>query len=253
MTDGRCQIIWSANNPFDAVRVYWSTSPKDINITRNILVYAKSKNGSVIVDNPAKDKCIYFYVEGVQNTGVAAADRLLDIGKIYNFRDLGGYETSDGRHVKWGKLYRSSQLVGLTPDELKKIEALHIDVIGDFRSDSEIVSTLDTMIPTTKYVRLNANVSSVYNAADLAATFNSGNFAELGKPGEAMTNSIKHWWTRKYPLFNENYHNIKDGQLSETPFLRLSIRETEEWESMLMTLILRLIDKIKFHSFKKLA
>jgi len=187
LRDGRYQITWSSDNPFDAVRVYWSTSPKDIQITGSILVYAKSKDGSVIVDNPASGKRVYFYVEGVQNTGIAMANRLLDIGKIYNFRDLGGYETVDGKRVKWGKLFRSSQLADLTPDELEKMEALHIDVIADFRSDSEIESLPDTVIPNTKYVRLNANVSSVYNAADLAATFNSGNFAELGKPGEAMT------------------------------------------------------------------
>ena len=36
---------------------------------------------------------------------------------IHNFRDLGGYTTQDGRRVKWGQLYRSSKLSGLSPED----------------------------------------------------------------------------------------------------------------------------------------
>lgn len=31
-----------------------------------------------------------------------------------NFRDIGGYATSSGKHVKWGKMYRSGAIDKLT-------------------------------------------------------------------------------------------------------------------------------------------
>jgi len=36
--------------------------------------------------------------------------RIIEIEGVINFRDLGGYQTDDGRTVSWGKLYRSAQL-----------------------------------------------------------------------------------------------------------------------------------------------
>jgi protein-tyrosine phosphatase len=54
-----------------------------------------------------------------------------------NFRDLGGYETSDGHHVKWGLLYRSDNLAHLTDADLKKVGALGIRLVCDFRATAE--------------------------------------------------------------------------------------------------------------------
>ena len=38
-------------------------------------------------------------------------ERLLSLQGGRNFRDLGGYVTSDGRSVRWHKVYRSGTLV----------------------------------------------------------------------------------------------------------------------------------------------
>ncbi len=54
-----------------------------------------------------------------------------------NFRDLGGYETSDGRHVRWGKFYRSDDLGSLTDADVEKISALGLELVCDFRSEQE--------------------------------------------------------------------------------------------------------------------
>ena len=55
-----------------------------------------------------------------------------------NFRDIGGYETKDGKHVKWGKLYRSADLSRLTDADLNKLNQLSITYIADFRGPSEV-------------------------------------------------------------------------------------------------------------------
>jgi protein-tyrosine phosphatase len=54
-----------------------------------------------------------------------------------NFRDLGGYETSDGHSVKWGELYRSDNLASLTDADLERVSALGIQLVCDFRAKQE--------------------------------------------------------------------------------------------------------------------
>lgn len=54
-----------------------------------------------------------------------------------NFRDLGGYRTADGLSVRWNLLYRSDALHKLTDGDLKKLAALGLDRIFDFRAEQE--------------------------------------------------------------------------------------------------------------------
>lgn len=57
--------------------------------------------------------------------------------RVHNFRDLGGYETVDGRTVAWGSLFRSAQLSEMTSDDMTRFEALGVDLVCDFRRDDE--------------------------------------------------------------------------------------------------------------------
>ena len=54
-----------------------------------------------------------------------------------NFRDLGGYETEDGRTVKWGTFYRSDKLADLTDADLARMKTLGIRLVCDFRGPDE--------------------------------------------------------------------------------------------------------------------
>lgn len=56
---------------------------------------------------------------------------------IHNFRDYGGYETSDGRRVRTGLLYRSGQHVEAEDADLAAIDALGIRTVIDLRGESE--------------------------------------------------------------------------------------------------------------------
>jgi hypothetical protein len=55
-----------------------------------------------------------------------------------NFRDLGGYETADGRALRWGRLYRSDSLHTVTPTDIPLLRELGIRTAIDFRSGDEI-------------------------------------------------------------------------------------------------------------------
>jgi len=55
-----------------------------------------------------------------------------------NFRDLGGYQTPDGRTVKWGEVYRSGELNDLTDDDVARLEALGLRTVVNFLQPAEI-------------------------------------------------------------------------------------------------------------------
>lgn len=51
-----------------------------------------------------------------------------------NFRDIGGYETSDGRHVRTGLVYRSNRLSSLTDADLAKLTDADVTLDVDLRN-----------------------------------------------------------------------------------------------------------------------
>lgn len=77
------------------------------------------------------------------DTPIATAaphERLLPLQGGRNFRDLGGYRTADGRHVKWGLLFRSGSMHGLTDSDYAHLERRGIRVVCDFRDTRERAS-----------------------------------------------------------------------------------------------------------------
>ena len=64
-------------------------------------------------------------------------NRLIDLDGTFNMRDMGGYQTIDGKHVKWGKLYRSDDLHSLSHKDQKRLEDLGVHLIIDYRNKNE--------------------------------------------------------------------------------------------------------------------
>jgi protein-tyrosine phosphatase len=65
-------------------------------------------------------------------------ERRVALGGPVNFRDVGGYATTDGGTVRWGRVYRSDSLHHLTPDDGPKLAAIGIKNAIDFRADDEL-------------------------------------------------------------------------------------------------------------------
>jgi len=73
---------------------------------------------------------------------VAASEhqRVLPLQGGRNFRDLGGYRTSDGRTIKWNMLFRSGSMTDLTQADFAYLEGLGIQVVVDLRDNRERVA-----------------------------------------------------------------------------------------------------------------
>lgn len=78
------------------------------------------------------------------------SERLLPLEGAYNFRDLGGIKTKNGKHVRWNKVFRAGDLAGLTPADLGYLQNLPLTTVVDFRTNEEIVDAPDKLPSVTK-------------------------------------------------------------------------------------------------------
>jgi len=62
---------------------------------------------------------------------------LLQLQGIENFRDVGGYSTSDGRRLKWKKIFRCGHLMQMTTVDGGVLEPLDFRAIFDLRTPPE--------------------------------------------------------------------------------------------------------------------
>ncbi len=63
--------------------------------------------------------------------------RIFSLIGVKNFRDMGGYTSSDGRVMRWGHIFRSGHLSDLTDECGMEMLARDIETVIDFRSDRE--------------------------------------------------------------------------------------------------------------------
>lgn len=68
--------------------------------------------------------------------------RHLNLAGASNFRDLGGYPTSDGRIVRWRQIFRSNHLGHLTDDDISVMRGLGVRSAFDFRGTEERAAAL---------------------------------------------------------------------------------------------------------------
>lgn len=92
----------------------------------------------------------YFEVTTSRKSRIIA-ERHLPMAGGYNFRDLGGIKTKDGRYIKWGKLFRADELSGLTNDDVLYLSSIPITSIIDFRAVTEMKRAPDKLPTSVKF------------------------------------------------------------------------------------------------------
>jgi len=91
-----------------------------------------------------------------------------------NFRDLGGYPTSDGSSVVSGQLYRSGDFSAVTERDLHRLEELGIRTVVDLRSEPEAAARPDLLPAAVNYRPLRL-LPAVDNAS-MEEMFRTGDF-----------------------------------------------------------------------------
>ena len=123
--------------------LYAGAAPETIDLSAPILT--GSGAGSYTLPVPAGTRS-YFQFETGGNRAILA-ERQLPMSGGFNMRDLGGYRTSDGRHVKWGRIIRSDDLHSLTNEDLAYLASIPVKTVADFRSLQEVRAMPDKLSP----------------------------------------------------------------------------------------------------------
>ncbi|NVN02522.1 MULTISPECIES: tyrosine-protein phosphatase [Asaia] len=80
----------------------------------------------------------YFYLKPRKGgAGLWVSNRVLPLEGVANFRDMGGYETTDHHHVRWDVFYRSAAPSGLTQADYALVDTLGIKSVTDLRTQAE--------------------------------------------------------------------------------------------------------------------
>jgi len=98
-------------------------------------VLSGQRSGSFAVPVPPESRACFALrtAEGLR----LLSERLLPMTGGYNFRDLGGFQTQDGRSLKWGRLFRADDLKTLTEADLDYLASIPIITLVDFRTYEE--------------------------------------------------------------------------------------------------------------------
>src|SRR5260221_3622323 len=99
---------------------------------------------------------LFFIAMGVLSASYAqvadSVKRHVVLQGAANFRDLGGYETKDGHHVKWNEIYRSADISKLTDADLAILKDKKITYDVDLRGRQESAQAPDKLNPGTDYI-----------------------------------------------------------------------------------------------------
>lgn len=81
-----------------------------------------------------------------------AHERIIPLRETNNFRDLGGYQTTDGHTIRWQRIYRADDLSKLAADDQQKMVQLQIKEDIDLRSHDECQKQPDNIPDQVDYV-----------------------------------------------------------------------------------------------------
>lgn len=80
--------------------------------------------------------------------------RVLNVSGGFNFRELGGYPTADGKTIKWQRVIRTATLAHLTDADQQLLLDYGIKYDVDFRSNDEVTKAPDQIPAVIDYQHL---------------------------------------------------------------------------------------------------
>jgi len=210
---GQPEIAWTTAPGAQVTEITWGTDPE---ATDEVLV-AKVEKGAqeVVVADPSPGARPYFELTTADGAHRIVAERRIALEGEPNFRDLGGYETADGRVVKWGRVYRSGELAKLTDADLAVVDGLDIKLVCDLRSPGEVTIGPDRLPAGTESVGIPISDDSQDPVAIRNAVL-AGDVSSLGAPGELLTEGNKKFITEHTDDYTALMERVMDPAAQPT-------------------------------------
>jgi protein-tyrosine phosphatase len=233
--NGKIVITWTYSDKETPVDIYWANTPE--NIVENGTPIAKAVTGTSYtlyapdskvqgLHTPITDKRVYYGVKATKGNAVVTAERKVsrfdnitkmgNFKPINNFRDVGGYLTTDGKRVKWGKFFRSNELGNLTDTEIAYVKQFGIGTIFDLRGAKEVKNSPDANVGADMvyYEKPTTETAAIEKDPKVRLKM----WKQFAKPGSGtydyMINSNKKYVEEYKPLYQEMFQiliNKKPG------------------------------------------
>ncbi|MEN7343190.1 MAG: tyrosine-protein phosphatase [Pseudomonadota bacterium] len=136
----------SVGSDRETYAIAWTTEPAGAPVTVTVtdrlggearIIADSAVDGSFRWRTGMSGKRHYFSLTPTAGEAFTYASRVLPLEGGRNFRDLGGYETADGKRIKWGKVFRSGVMSGLTDGDYDYLSSLGIKTVCDLRAADE--------------------------------------------------------------------------------------------------------------------
>ncbi len=138
-------VTWRGGGP--AINVFVSDDPIDAGTD------VRAPDGPNQVTVPRGERS-YIHLFDPEYGFTVAAERVLPMDGVRNFRDIGGYPTMDGEESRWGRVFRSGRLDETSDADLARIEQLGITTVFDLRTQDEVDRQPDRLPDSVRHVHL---------------------------------------------------------------------------------------------------
>jgi protein-tyrosine phosphatase len=191
--EGNFKITWKSHANNLSVSIFAGDSPDSIDLHKP-LIHTSNPSGIVLRDLDP-DVRYYFAVTVDGSDPIVTAERRIVLEGAHNFRDLGGYPTTDGYRIKWNRIYRSDTLARITKNDQRTLKKIGIKMVCDLRAPAEVQKSPDALPEDGSIDYLNFSIVSG-NMDTVAAM-------EKIKKGDTT------WLTEEYMI--EGYRNNIDN------------------------------------------
>jgi len=138
------RLTYSLIGDSHEVQIFASADPSG---EKELQFVLKTSKTDVTVHAGAPRQRMYFFLRPDHGERREVSIRHLPLDGTPNFRDLGGYETTDGHFVRWGTIYRSGVLSNLTAKDFTYLNQLDIHAVCDFRTAQENATAPEVWVP----------------------------------------------------------------------------------------------------------
>lgn len=208
--DGPVRVRWTVEPPGSPVDLYVGDSAE----LDAMELHTGALTGTEAVLQDREARWFAVVPHGERAGGRVAARRVLPLEGGRNFRDLGGYATEDGRRVRWGRLYRSGTMAGLTEADYAWLDGLDVEVLLDLRSNEERIEE-PTAWAVDQPLYLARSYSGANDSSALREVFASGNVTPETMR-DAMAGFYRDLPRAHAPAYRELFDRLAEG---ETPLV----------------------------------
>jgi protein-tyrosine phosphatase len=162
-------ITWHDSDPVD---LFVTADPAN-GIADAKLLSDDDDDGRYVLDRAGIERRYFLLRDEKTEQVVTVAERLLPLQQGSNFRDIGGYPAADGKHVRWGVIYRSGASPMLTDADVQQVHGLGLTQLVDLRS-SEERALAPTRIDNVPYSAVGYSMAAVYSGEGKATKLSNG-------------------------------------------------------------------------------